>query len=160
MNEEDQQPPWQFERTKCACSKCVQCCKRQPGPLAPRDFKRIAAFLGEDEITARQHFWASPGSIVKDWQGNVMRIGTITPRFDRRKGRCVFLGDDDRCKIHEVAPFGCAYFDTHMNEIEAQARSSWLAGQQQRSEEYQDLRAQLPYALHHKPLRYSLGGES
>jgi Fe-S-cluster containining protein len=145
--------PMEFKRTVCACAQCTQCCKRQPGPLAPGDFERIAHFLGENLETAKQHFWASPGCMVEDSNGKVFRIGTITPRF--RKGRCVFLDENDRCKVHPVAPFGCSHFDTHMSQAVAQVRSSWLAHEQMKPE-YQKLRDELPYATHHKPLKYSL----
>lgn len=142
-----------FERTKCACAECVKYCKRQPGPLAPEDWERIQKHLGATDAEMRELFWASPGCLAKDVFGNTTRIGTITPRYDRRRKRCVFLGDDDRCKIHEVAPFGCAYFDTHMSNVTAHPRSSWLA-QQQLDPDYQRLRDTLPFATHHKPIKY------
>jgi Fe-S-cluster containining protein len=148
--------PSDFKRTVCACEECTRCCLRQPGPLAPNDFERIAAFLGEDRETAKEHFWASPGAIVQLHSGETVRVGTITPRY--RKGRCVFLDENNRCKIHPVAPFGCAYFDTHMSNAAAQARGSWLAHEQMTDAEYKKLRSELPYATHHKPLKYSLGG--
>lgn len=141
-----------FTRTKCACERCVQCCKRQPGPLAPGDFERIQKHLGATDEEMRQLFWASPGCLVKSLRtGRTLRVGTITPRY--RKGRCVFLDENDRCKIHEVAPFGCAYFDTHMG-WEGHERGEWLARAQQESAEYQALRNSLPYATHYKPQRY------
>jgi Fe-S-cluster containining protein len=144
-------PP--FARTKCACKECVACCKRQPGPLAPGDFERIAAFLGEDREAAKQHFWASPGAMVKDsMTGQVRRIGSITPRM--RRGRCVFLTDDDRCSIHEVAPFGCAYFDPHQSYVTAHPRSIWLVRQTMADPEHRKLRDELPYATSYKPARY------
>lgn len=143
-----------FTRTKCACEQCKACCKRQPGPLAPNDFERIQKHLGASDEEMRRLFWASPGCLVKTGLGETLRVGTITPRYT--KGRCVFLDENDRCKIHEVAPFGCAYFDTHMSHHEAHIRGSWLAEQQWHNSEYQDLRATLPYATHHKPLKYDL----
>lgn len=143
----------QWKRTKCACAECVKCCKRQPGPLAPRDFEKIAEHLGESREEAKRHFWASPGCVMKNLAtGETARVGTITPRYER--GRCVFLNADDRCSIHEVAPFGCAFFDTHMSAERAMERSVWLAQQQQSCADYKQLRNELPYARHHKPLRY------
>jgi Fe-S-cluster containining protein len=142
-----------FTRTKCACEGCIRCCKRQPGPLAPGDFERIAEHLGETREEAKQHFWASPGAIARFTQGgDAFRVGTITPRF--RKGRCVFLDENDRCKIHPVAPFGCAYFDTHQGKATAVQRSIWLINAQANSKEYEQLRNELPYATHYKPSQY------
>ena len=142
-------PP--FNRTKCACNGCKACCKRQPGPLAPDDFERIAAFLGETPEEAEKHFWASPGALIREGE-DIKRVGTVTPK--RIRGRCVFLDDNDNCKIHPVAPFGCAYFDTHQSLAQAQERSTWLVLQQMASEAYRKLRDRLPYATSYKPQRY------
>lgn len=149
-----------FERTVCACHSCKACCKRQPGPLASGDFERLVTWREEQgfdrdlaEKWVKDHLWASPGCIVKNGLGETKRIGTITPRY--KKGKCVFLTADERCSIHEVAPFGCAFFDTHMSWGKAHTRSNWLAYDQQ-NPEYQKLRNELPYATHHKPLKYDL----
>ena len=144
-------PDHTFERTTCGCPDCVACCKRQPGPLAPGDFERIAAHLGEDRATAKLQFWASPGALVQS-RGVQFRIGTITPRMVR--GRCVFLDEHDRCSIHAVAPFGCAMFDTHMATREAAKRGGWLVEQQAGDEDYQALRNELPFATSYKPTGY------
>jgi Fe-S-cluster containining protein len=143
-----------FTRTTCACKACTACCKRQPGPLAPGDFERIQAHLQASDEEMQKLFWASPGAVGRLHSGKTVRVGTITPRF--HKGRCVFLDENDRCKIHSVAPFGCAYFDTHMDNSTAQERSNWLAYEQLTNEEYQQLRKTLPYATHHKALKYTL----
>jgi Fe-S-cluster containining protein len=142
-----------FARTTCACAECTKCCKRQPGPLAPGDFERIQKHLGASDEEMRSMFWASPGAILKNLlTGESARIGTITPRY--AKGRCVFLDENDRCKIHGVSPFGCAFFDTHMSYDEGMRRSVWLAQQQAADPTYKQLRDSLPYATHHKPLKF------
>lgn len=143
-------PP--FERTTCGCADCVGCCKKQPGSLAPGDFERIAAFLGESVEDATRHVWASPGAVVMDsTSGRMFRIGTITPRF--AEGRCVFLQPDDTCQVHPVAPFGCAYCDPHMSVEDGRNRSAWhLIGIMQ-SEDYQRLRATLVEATSYNPRR-------
>jgi Fe-S-cluster containining protein len=140
-----------FERTKCACAGCKACCKRQPGPLAAGDLERIQNHLGLADDEVGEWFWASPGALVKDQDGRVTRIGSITPQ--RRQGKCVFLDDQERCTIHEVAPFGCAMFDTHMSNVTAMPRSVWLA-RSQLDPTYQQQRAKLPYARSYKPTRY------
>jgi Fe-S-cluster containining protein len=152
-------PP--FERTSCGCTSCVACCKRQPGALVTGDFERIVAFTGKTQNLSpeiafervKAQIWASEGSVVKDLRSNIMRrIGSITPRWDRRRKCCVFLTDDDKCSIHPVSPFGCAYYDTHMMDIEAEQRSLW-AVRQHESAEYQELRDTLPLATYCKPWR-------
>lgn len=138
-----------FSRTTCACKDCVQCCYDQPGALMPGDLGRIAAFLKQPVEAILRFFWASPGALAMNrFTGRLFRIGTITPR--REGGKCVFLDDQNRCRIHPVAPGGCAFFDTHMNGKEAQQRSSWLAMEQQ-NEEYQQLRTTLPTAKSYRP---------
>ena len=143
--------PHNFSRTTCACAECVKCCKRQPGPLAPGDYKRIQERLGATDAEMESMFCASPGALVKTATRTV-RVGSIVPRY--RRGRCVFLDDKDRCRIHEVAPFGCAYFDTHMSGVTAMPRSVWLAKRQMEDEEYQRMRARLPYTTTYKPVAY------
>lgn len=149
LNQSTSDPP--FERTTCACDGCTKLCKRQPGPLASRDFIRIQRHLQVTPDALKEKLWASPGALVKDGYGKVERIGTITPQFQR--GRCVFLDANDRCSIHPVAPFGCAYFDTHMSNVTANPRSIWLA-KDTLNPEYQALRRELPYARSYKPTAY------
>jgi Fe-S-cluster containining protein len=141
-----------FARTSCACAECVACCKRQPGPLAPGDFEAIAEFLHVEPAELKKKLWASPGAKVMDRStGRIFSIGSITPRFERK--RCVFLDEHDRCSIHPVAPAGCSLFDTHQNAAEGLRRGSWLAGEQQ-DPEYQALRSTLPFATSYKPTGY------
>lgn len=135
----------EFPRTTCACAACVECCRWQPGPLAPGELARIAEFLGETVEAARVHFWASPGAVVMNQLTGVARtIGTITPRMEG--GRCVFLGTDDRCRIHPVAPFGCAAFDTHQHRDEWHHRSVALHVAIDTDDGYRQDRAALPPA--------------
>lgn len=141
-----------FTRTTCACKECVDCCKRQPGPLIPGDFEKIAEYLGVTLEELKAHFVASPGAqVMNSATGRIWRIGSITPKMIR--GRCVFLDEDDRCRIHAVAPAGCAFFDTHMGLREAQPRGNEMARQQQ-DPEYQRLRSTLKFADNPKSGRY------
>jgi Fe-S-cluster containining protein len=144
-------PP--FARTTCACAECVRCCTTQPGMLAPGEWERIVAVIGDAE--ARRSFVASPGAQVVSMEtGRQYRIGTITPRYDRRAKRCVFLDDHQRCRIHAVAPAGCAYFDTHQSAMEGQRRSQWFMTEIRDDPEYAALRATLPFSDHYKPKGY------
>lgn len=57
-----------------------------------------------------EHFSASEGARVATRVGSELQqfnIPSITPRLTEHG--CVFL-EDGRCTIHEVSPFGCAYF--------------------------------------------------
>jgi len=143
-------PP--FERTICACAECVKCCYRQPGPLVPGDYERIKEHLGASDQDMRKLFCRSPGALVMNLRtGTARRIGTITPK--RVAGKCVFLDENERCKIHAVAPAGCAYVDTHMDMEQGQRRGQWMARSQQDAD-YQKLRDTLPVAQSYNPRGY------
>lgn len=130
-----------FQRTTCACARCVACCKDHGGSLAPGDLERIQAHLGLTRDEAKLKFWKSKGALVLDLRTmQTRRVGSIVPRM--RGGRCVFLNAQDRCEIHAVAPFGCAMFDVHQTPTEYQPRSQWLVVQQD-TPEYQVVRAEL-----------------
>jgi len=115
------QPP--FDRTVCVCARCVACCTH-PGPLIPDDLDRIARFRHQTIDDVLEDLEPGRGALVVDRRsGRIGRIPTLIPRT--RHGRCVFLEDYARCAIHPVAPFGCAYFDVHLDEAEGQRRSLW-----------------------------------
>ena len=114
-----------FPRTICACAECTNNCRHMPGYLIPADLDGIAQHLspGEDLLAwAGRYLLASPGALVARGR-KIFRIPTLVParRFDRA---CAFLTVDDRCAIHAIAPFGCAFFDSHMNSEEADRRST------------------------------------
>lgn len=139
-----------YVRTACACAECVRCCHEQPGPLAPGDVERILEHLGVDATAASAFFWASPGAVVRDrLTGRTRMIGTITPRLEA--GRCVFLDDADRCRVHAVAPFGCSHVDTHMPRAWWQGIASALYTAVERSDAYRALRRTLPAATSWRP---------
>lgn len=111
MGERDNIPP--FARTICSCDTCVECCHR-PGHLIPADLQHF----DEKDLVA------SAGALVRNaLSGRTYRIGTITPKT-KEDGSCVFL-KDNRCTVHEKAPFGCAFFDPHMGSYEGHLRSTW-----------------------------------
>jgi hypothetical protein len=115
-----------FRRTVCACHECTLNCRYLPGYLVPTDLERIQLYLStrQDLLAwARQHLLASPGALVLH-KGQVVRIPTLVPAR-RADGACTFLTGDDRCAIHPMAPFGCAFFDAHQPLAEADRRSKW-----------------------------------
>ena len=122
-----------MERTKCACPKCVACCKAMPGCLIPGDLERIQEHVGDDSGEfVLEHFRVSDGAkVLKQVQGQLYQISvpTIVPA-QKEDGSCIFLDEDDNCSIHEVAPFGCAYHDTHMSHEDAEPRSNFCVSTQ------------------------------
>jgi hypothetical protein len=113
-----------FCRTVCACDDCRRGCRRVPGYLIPADLERLGQHLapGEELVTwAARHLLASPGAVVAR-RGRAFRIPTLVPAR-RADGACTFLAEDGRCAVHVVTPFGCAFFDSHMDHAEADRRS-------------------------------------
>ncbi len=112
-----------FERTACACSECAINCRFIPGYLIPADLDRIAGHLGSENLIefALEHLLASPGATVLD-RGQMRQIPTLVPAR-RNEGACKFLDANNRCTIHEVSPFGCAFFDAHQSKAESDYRS-------------------------------------
>ncbi|MBL8794138.1 MAG: hypothetical protein JNM56_09550 [Planctomycetia bacterium] len=112
-------------RTVCGCPDCVRNCQFIPGYLVPADSQRILKHLVPDEDLldwSRRHLLASPGAKVMRG-GRVFRIPTLVPGR-REDGACRFLTAGDRCAIHPVAPFGCAFFDSHQARDESDRRSN------------------------------------
>ena len=144
-----------FQRTTCDCQQCKTCCTEQPGHLLPGQMEQIAEYLKLSWAEVKKLFWASPGALLHDTARNrQFRVGTITPRFDRRKKACVFLTEEGLCGIHEVAPFGCSHFDTHMSKQEAHKRSMWGIQYILSDTDYGILRKSLPFAESYKPKGY------
>lgn len=97
-----------FSRQECDCQSCGIFCRYMPGMLIPNDLERLIP-AGEDPLQwAETNLLASPGAIVmKD--GLVFRIPTLVPAR-KGDGSCIHLTVAGRCEIHEIAPFGCAFF--------------------------------------------------
>ena len=90
----------------------------------PADLERMHRSLAPDQDLlswARRHLLASPGALVMS-RGRAFRIPTLVPAR-RPDGACVFLTAAGRCAVHAVSPFGCAFFDAHMADAEADRRS-------------------------------------
>ena len=138
-------PP--FQKTECSCFKDQASCKEQPGHLLPGQMQEILTHLKVSIEEAGKYFWNSPGMVLAR-MGRLFRMRTITPRFEN--GHCVFF-KEGLCSIHPVAPFGCRFFDVHMNLEEAQHRSQWGARQiLDLINQYQRDRDALPMATHYK----------
>src|SRR5215475_11252473 len=113
-----------FTRTECACDQCVACCENLPAYLVPSDIEVIAAHFGYDDLIqfAMENLLASPGAIVSLGE-KLARIPTLVPQR-KHDQTCKFLDVNKRCAIHAVSPFGCRAFYCHMNQHEADTRSS------------------------------------
>lgn len=114
----------QFTRHKCRCWECQVFCLHMPGMLIPGDVDRIMCAIdvpdGEFEQWVESTFCASRGALVIA-DGQPVRIPTIVPQ-QKPDGSCVLLDGANRCMVHAVAPFGCAYLDPHLDADEADRR--------------------------------------
>lgn len=127
--EDPQRTTLGFAATQCACAECTKNCRFMPGNLIPEDLPRmheaIAPELHPLEF-AEKYLLASPGAQVgkvneKTKRLEIFRIPTLVPAR-KKDGSCVFLADEGKCQIHVVAPFGCRFFDNHMDGKTADTR--------------------------------------
>ncbi len=121
MNEE--RTEFGFRRNTCACTSCANNCRHIPGMLIPADIPRIARHLGYADVMefARDNLLASPGALViKD--DHQIRIHTLVPQRGE-DGACKFL-KNNLCLIHQVAPYGCAFFSDHESRTVGDTKST------------------------------------
>jgi hypothetical protein len=101
-----------FYRTLCDCELCRVPCRHMPGSLDVADLPLLCP-ADQDVFTwAEQHLRALTDKPVP----------TLVPAR-QANGHCHWL-EQDRCTVHEVSPFGCAFFDSHMSAAEARRRSA------------------------------------
>jgi hypothetical protein len=101
-----------FRRTQCGCASCQVHCRHLPGSLAPSDLARLCP-PGQDVFAwAEQHLRA-----VTD-----RPVPTLVPAR-QADGRCHWFLDG-RCLVHDRAPYGCAFFDSHMAPDEVERRQA------------------------------------
>lgn len=113
-----------YSRTVCDCPQCSINCRFVPGYLIPSDLDRIAKRVGAGCLVdfAMSYLLASPGAILGSPDGQTKRIRTLVPAR-KADSACLFLNKQQHCSIHEVSPFGCAFFDVHQTREESDTRS-------------------------------------
>jgi hypothetical protein len=99
-----------FCRTTCACPSCQVHCRHLPGSLAPADISRLCP-TGQDEFAWAEHHLRALADTP---------FPTLVPAR-QANGHChwLFAG---RCAVHDSAPYGCAFFDSHMAGSEVKSR--------------------------------------
>lgn len=115
--------PMPFARTMCNCEMCSYYCKIMPGYLIPADLPRLMPEGAKMEDWAKSNLRASDGALVVK-NGRQIWIRTLVPAH-KEDGSCINLQADGSCGVHEVSPFGCAFFDSHMTDPEHATRSGW-----------------------------------
>ena len=96
-------------RTHCNCEVCTNNCRVMPGYLIPADLDRLTPAGADPFRWAESNLLASPGALVAK-NGQMFRIPTLVPATKEDKS-CTHLTAEGACGIHDVAPFGCAFFD-------------------------------------------------
>ena len=83
------------------CERCGQCCQHGSGFLVGDDLKKISEFLEMIPEDAEKQFMEEVDFYNKRF---------LKPKTEKKKGRtgrCIFLGNKNECKIHEVKPLQC-----------------------------------------------------
>jgi len=114
-----------YHRTECSCGDCVINCRFIPGYLVPSDIERISSHLGYTNLVrfALENLLASPGAtVMSSCDGRIFQIPTLVPQRAANDS-CKFL-QQGACAIHAVSPYGCAMFDAHQPDAEANRRSA------------------------------------
>jgi hypothetical protein len=111
-----------FSRTRCGCELCRVPCRHVPGGLDPADLLRLCP-EGKDVFAwAEEHLEALTNR----------PFPTLVPAR-RADGACHWLFDG-QCAVHEVSPYGCAFFDAHMTPEEAGRRREATVARRQEEE--------------------------
>jgi hypothetical protein len=124
-----------------------------PGNLIPDDLGRMIPAGADPLAYARQYLRASEGPLVLV-RGQPLRVGTLVPATRDGGTACIhFKGG--LCAIHEVAPFGCAYFHCRMTQHEGDVLSRKGLIRIMEAHQNRDLYGRLWTALWEEGLRTS-----
>jgi len=103
-----------FKATKsCTCDKCVKSCRNTPGWFAPGEAEKTAKLLGMSFEEFRKQYL-----IIEYWVGGSYMYSPRKVGIDEDRevasfasylypAPCVFLDENDRCKIHKAKPMEC-----------------------------------------------------
>lgn len=83
-------------------------CRYKPGALIPADLDRLIPADRDPFEWAEQHLRAF-GSVTMVTRDRTLAVAPLVPA---RSGdsSCHWL-QNERCQVHEISPFGCAFFD-------------------------------------------------
>jgi hypothetical protein len=97
-----------------------------PGYLIPADLDRMIP-AGEDPLKwAETNLLASPGATVARLNPvtgapSFFRVPTLVVA-EKQDHSCIHLSEQGECKIHAIAPFGCAFFDCQNSGVELSSK--------------------------------------
>ena len=86
------------------CDQCGECCKNRVDILlSPFDLCRMAKALNKPLPDVLQEY----GNL---YLGNTSKMPLVSLKMREDNGKCPFLMDDNRCKIHSNKPTVCALY--------------------------------------------------
>jgi Fe-S-cluster containining protein len=100
-----------FKYLSFRCTGCGNCCKEPLLPLTDQDLRRIARRTGHAPCEVVR--WIDRQGIDMDDEPEafvMLRQGRRVMTLKHERGRCVYLGADDRCTIYATRPLGCRVF--------------------------------------------------
>lgn len=100
-----------FKYLRFRCTGCGNCCKDPLLPLTDRDLRRIARRTGHAPRDVVR--WVDRQGIDMDDEPEafvMLRQGKRVMTLKHERGRCMYLGADDRCTIYGTRPLGCRVF--------------------------------------------------
>lgn len=101
----------------CTCRLCRIPCKIMPGFLMPAD---LPALIGDADpfVWAKEHLVAKECGTMFELSSQGNKAYTSVPNLLPKKkadGSCHWY-ENNRCSVHEIKPFGCAYFSQHISD--------------------------------------------
>ena len=107
-----------MNRSEFHCRCCGACCRIKDGIVRVSDaeISRIAAYLGMDEA----EFIANETELAPDRKGLVLK--------SRDDGACVYLDENNLCRINPVKPDKCRSFPFEWTNPDSSAICPELAG--------------------------------
>ena len=102
----------------CTCSRCVGACERTPGIFKPGEAEKAAALIGKplsemigNEIVIDYWIGREGGNVLyyrpRKEGDETDADGLVSFGSAFEQGRCAFLDDSNRCRIHAAKPFEC-----------------------------------------------------
>ena len=104
-----------------ACQRCGACCRIKDGivRVSEAEISRIAAYLGVSEAD----FIARETDLAPDRKTLMLK--------SQADGSCVYLTDDNRCRIHDVKPDKCRTFPFEWMNVDSRDVCPGLKGPQE-----------------------------
>lgn len=93
------------------CTGCGNCCREPLLPITDVDLRRIVAHTAEDPRDCVA--FVAPEGIEMDDEPEafaVLRQGRRVMVLRHTRGKCRYLGGDERCQIYPRRPLGCVVF--------------------------------------------------